>query len=201
MSLISPSRCLPAALTFWRSGQEARLEVLGLLLEHLGVPDDGVERRPQLVGHVRQELRLVLAGDLQLAARLLDLLEQPGVLDRQHRLAGERLEQVDDGLRELAGRLAADHQRADRPLLADQRDGEQRAEAGPAQGVRGRASRSTSAPSRCRAPAPAAPRSAARPSRLSRRAAQAVLLDRRQQLVGHLVGGPATKTPISSSSS
>ena len=37
-------------------------EVLGLLLEHLGVADDRVQRRPQLVGHVRQELRLVLAA-------------------------------------------------------------------------------------------------------------------------------------------
>ena len=63
MSLIRPSRCLPAALIFWRSGMKRLLaEVLGLLLEHLGVPDDGVQRRPQLVGHVRQELRLVLAG-------------------------------------------------------------------------------------------------------------------------------------------
>ena len=31
--------------------------------------------------HVGQELGLVLAGDLQLAALLLDLLEQQGVLD------------------------------------------------------------------------------------------------------------------------
>ena len=59
--------------------------------------------------HVRQELRLVLAGDLELAALLLELLEQAGVLDRQHRLAGERLEQLDDLWRELARRLAADH--------------------------------------------------------------------------------------------
>ena len=50
MSLISPSRCLPAALICWRSGRKASArQVLGLLLEHLGVPDDGVERRPQLV--------------------------------------------------------------------------------------------------------------------------------------------------------
>ena len=41
---------------------------------------------------------------LQLAALLLDLLEQPGVLDRQRRLAGERLEQRDDLRRERAGR-------------------------------------------------------------------------------------------------
>ena len=57
-------------------------EVLGLLLEHLGVADDGVQRRPQLVGHVRQELRLVLAAPRQ-AARFASWssCEQPGVLD------------------------------------------------------------------------------------------------------------------------
>ena len=50
MSLIRPSRCLPAALTRWRSGMNVCcVEVLGLLLEHLGVPDDGVQRRPQFV--------------------------------------------------------------------------------------------------------------------------------------------------------
>ena len=69
------------------------------------------------------------------SALLLDLLEQPGVLDRQDGLAGERLEQVDDGLGELAGRLAADHEHADDALLADQRHGDVRAEAGSAQGV------------------------------------------------------------------
>ena len=96
MSLISPSRCLPAALTFWRSGMQRLLvEVLGLLLEHLGVADDGVQRRPQLVGHVRQELRLVLAAPRKLRVRLLELLEQPRVLDRDDRLIGERLEQRD----------------------------------------------------------------------------------------------------------
>ena len=40
----------------------------------------------------------MLAGSFELAALGLDLLEQAGVLDRQDGLAGERLEQVDDGL-------------------------------------------------------------------------------------------------------
>ena len=77
--------------------REERLlvEVLGLLLEHLGVADDGVQRRPQLVAHVRQELRLVLAGLGKLAVRLLELLEEPGVLDGDDGLVGERLQQGD----------------------------------------------------------------------------------------------------------
>ena len=36
-----------------------------LLLQHLGEADDRVQRRPELVAHVRQEVGLVLGGDLQ----------------------------------------------------------------------------------------------------------------------------------------
>ena len=43
MSLISPSRCLPAALIFWRSGGSLLAQVVGLFLEHLGVANDGVQ--------------------------------------------------------------------------------------------------------------------------------------------------------------
>ena len=45
--------------------------------------------------HVRQELRLVLAGLCKLGVRLLELLEQPRVLDGDDRLVGERLQQRD----------------------------------------------------------------------------------------------------------
>ena len=56
MSLISASRCLPAAWIFCRSGMKALMpEVLGLLLEHLAVADDGVQRRAQFVAHVGEE--------------------------------------------------------------------------------------------------------------------------------------------------
>ena len=130
MSLISPSRCLPAALIFWRSGMNVCLpEVLGLLLEHLGVADDGVERRPQLVGHVRQELRLVLRCHFESPPGLLDLLEEAGVLDGDDRLICERLDEIDHRLRELPGDLAANDQRADDPAFAPQRHGQHRVEA------------------------------------------------------------------------
>ena len=43
------------------------------------------------MAHVGDELRLVLARDLQLAALLGDLLEQAGVLKRDDRLVGEGL--------------------------------------------------------------------------------------------------------------
>ena len=48
--------------------------------DQLRIAQDGVERRAQLVAHVSQELRLVLAGDFELLAFLADLAEEPGVL-------------------------------------------------------------------------------------------------------------------------
>ena len=63
--------------------------------DEFGVAEDGVERRAQLVAHVGQELRFVLACDLKLPALLVDLGEEVCVLDRKHRLGGECLEQVD----------------------------------------------------------------------------------------------------------
>ena len=96
MSLIRPSRCLPAVLIRWRSGRKASAsEVLGLLLEHLGVADDGVQWRPQLVAHIREELRLVLRRLSKLTVRYLKLLEEARVLDGNHGLIGERFEQGD----------------------------------------------------------------------------------------------------------
>ena len=59
--------------------------------DQLGVAEDGVERRAQLVAHVGEELRLVLARFFDLAALVVDFVEQPRVLDRQHRLRREGL--------------------------------------------------------------------------------------------------------------
>ena len=82
MSLISVSRSVPAEWMFSREldllgGQVAA----GVLGELLAEDQDRVERRAQLVRHVRQELGLVLRGERQLgrlllerAARLLDFL-------------------------------------------------------------------------------------------------------------------------------
>jgi hypothetical protein len=43
------------------------------------------------VAHVCEELRLVLARDLQFMALLCDLTEQAGILDGERRLGGKRL--------------------------------------------------------------------------------------------------------------
>src|SRR5262245_38437531 len=70
--------------------------------QHIGEPDDGVERRTQLVAHARYELRLVLARLLELTALLLDLAEQARILDRQHRLGCERLQETNGSLGKVA---------------------------------------------------------------------------------------------------
>src|SRR5262249_2207556 len=62
---------------------------------HLGQSDDGVERRAQLVAHAGDELRLVLARLLQLTVLVLDFVEQPHVLDGDHRLVSEGRKQLD----------------------------------------------------------------------------------------------------------
>ena len=96
-------------------------------MQHLGEADDRVQRRAQLVRHVGQELRFVLARDLELLALFADLLEQARVLDRQYRLVGEILQQRHQRRRKLARDLAPDHQRANDPLLAQQRHRQHRA--------------------------------------------------------------------------
>ncbi len=49
-----------------RLGEAGELRAFGLLAQHLGQADDGVERRAQLVAHIGEELRLVLARNLEL---------------------------------------------------------------------------------------------------------------------------------------
>ena len=66
-----------------------RRRAIDAVYDQLIVAEDGVERGAQLVAHVGEELRLVLARLGELAALVLDLVEQPHVLDRDHRLVGE----------------------------------------------------------------------------------------------------------------
>ena len=61
---------LAGAIDLLEIGQEGVLtEILGLLVQHLAVADDGVERRPQLMAHARQELALRLARAYGFVAR------------------------------------------------------------------------------------------------------------------------------------
>jgi hypothetical protein len=88
----------------------------------LGISEDRVQWRTQFVAHIGEELRLVLAGDLELVALDPDFVEQAGVLDRQHRLRREGLQQVDRALGKFAGRFAAHDEGADDPIGAKERD-------------------------------------------------------------------------------
>ena len=63
--------------------------------EHLGKADHGIQRGAQFMRHVGQEVRLVLVGQLQLAAFFLDFLEQAGVGDGDRGLVGEGAHQRD----------------------------------------------------------------------------------------------------------
>ena len=45
------------------------------ILHQLGIAEDGVERRAELVTHVGQELRFVLARQFELPGFIFDLLE------------------------------------------------------------------------------------------------------------------------------
>src|SRR5262245_44688906 len=73
------------------------------------------------MAHARDELRLVLARQLQLAALVLDLAEQARVLDRKHRLRGEGLQQFNRTRGKFARLFPPDHERADDAFHADHR--------------------------------------------------------------------------------
>ena len=88
---------------------------------HLGQPDDGVERRAQLVAHAGDELRLVLARLGELTVLVLDFVEQPHVLDRDHCLVGEGLYQLDLLVREWPHRLREDQTPIGTPSAASER--------------------------------------------------------------------------------
>jgi hypothetical protein len=54
-----------------------------------GIAQDGVERGAQLMAHIGEELRLVLARLFELSALVLDFVKQPHILDRNRGLVGK----------------------------------------------------------------------------------------------------------------
>ncbi len=97
--------------------------------DQLGVAEDGVERRAQLVAHIGEELRLVLARLRELPALVLDLVEQPHVLDRDHRLVGEGGDQLDLLVGKRPDDAAYECEDSDRGAFAQQRHAEHGVEA------------------------------------------------------------------------
>ena len=115
-----------------------RAEARRIADHHLGQPDDGVERGAQLVAHARHELRLVLARHFELTALFLDFREQIGVLDGQHGLRREGLQQVERVLGKLARRFSPHHQHTDEAFRTEQRHNQHRSVSGPQQDVQHR---------------------------------------------------------------
>src|SRR5262245_22022927 len=72
------------------------------------------------MAHTGDVLRLMLARHCKLTALILDRAEQARVLDRQHRLGRERLQEMNGTLRKFARLLAPDHKRAEDLVCADQ---------------------------------------------------------------------------------
>src|SRR6266498_109018 len=89
---------------------------------HLRQPDDGIERRAQLVTHAGKKLGFTLARLGQLAALILDFIEQPHVLDGDHRLVGEGRNKLDVFGREWSRRGAGHRQNPNGSALTHERD-------------------------------------------------------------------------------
>jgi hypothetical protein len=81
--------------------------------QHLGEPDNGVERSAQFVAHAGDELGLVLAGLLELPILVLDFLEQLDVFDGDAGLVCEDGRKVDLFIRERLDCRSLQEQDAD----------------------------------------------------------------------------------------
>ena len=99
--------------------------------EPLGAGIPPHDRAAEIHGRDRHRARLdERVGVLLLA---LDLAEEPGIVDGQHRLRREGLQRGDDLGREGAPLAPQDHEATEQPLLADEGDREERAHAFPGQ--------------------------------------------------------------------
>src|SRR5262249_15943492 len=98
----------------------------GVRDHHFGQSDDGIERRAKLVAHAGDELRLVLVRLCELATLVLDFVEQPHVLDRDHRLVGEGGHQLDLLVGKWADGAFNQHDHANRLAFTQQRNTEHR---------------------------------------------------------------------------
>src|SRR6266566_4675640 len=109
-----PEQMPPIALQALQHGPHLVGGLAVNAVEHqFGITEDGIQRRAELVAHVGEEFRFALARDFEFPAFLLDLAEQPCVLDRQHGLIGKGLQQLDRALGKFPWLLAPDHQGAD----------------------------------------------------------------------------------------
>ena len=125
-----PRRCAP--LVF-----DALQHALGALgkfavkpvAQQLGIAQNGVERRSELMAHIGEEARFMLARKGELAALFLDPAEQPRIAHGEHRLMREGLHQAHLARRERTRPAALDKKGAEHALGRDQRDDKRRAKA------------------------------------------------------------------------
>src|SRR5262245_21185225 len=97
-----------------------RQQAIKAVLHEFTVSKDSVQRSSQLMAHVGEELRLMLAGDLKLSGFLFELLKKTCILDGEGRLRGERLHKVNDGLLEGARMITPHNQSANNPFIPQQ---------------------------------------------------------------------------------
>src|SRR5262249_2249218 len=104
-----------------------RAEARRIFDHHLGEPDDGIERRAQLVAHAGYELRLVPARLRELPVLVLDFVEQTHVLNRDHCLVREGSSQVDLLFGERLDSPSVQDNHANRSTFAQQGHSQHRA--------------------------------------------------------------------------
>ena len=92
----------------------AALSAAGLRPAYAAFPERGIlVVVPYAAGGGSDISARLLARDFELPAFVLDFVEQPRVLNRQHRLRGKGLDQVNGVLRECPWRAATHHQHSD----------------------------------------------------------------------------------------
>src|SRR5262245_16150571 len=123
--LMRPRRCVPARFTRCSGSCAFSVPKRAAFLTIISVsPMMALSGGAQLMAHARDELRLVFACQLQLAALVLDFIEQPYVLDRDDCLVGEGLNQLDLLVGEGLDSSALKNDHADRRSFPYQRNAE-----------------------------------------------------------------------------
>src|SRR5215471_3212049 len=95
------------------------------------ITQDGIERRAQLMTHIGEELRFMLARLFKLPALVLDLVEETYILNGNHRLVGEGGCQFDLFFSERSYGRAPQNCNPDWISFAKQRQAEHRMVTGP----------------------------------------------------------------------
>src|SRR5215469_451852 len=108
----------------------SRYLAVNIIQHQLGITEDRIKRRAQFMTHIREELRFVLACDLELMALLFNLREESCVLNRQHGLIGKGLKQVDRRFGKQSRLPASNDQRAHDAIGAEKGNRQQRTKSG-----------------------------------------------------------------------